>query len=515
MKSRILGPDGQPIEYAPLKEEIARGGMTGIRQVWHASEATGLSPSKLARILEDAAQGEAIAYLTLAEEMEERDLHYASVLGTRKLALAGLNIRVDSASDDAADVRIADLVRGLVDSPMFGEAIFDLTDALGKAYSVVEILWDSSAREWHPKALKHRDPRWFRYDRETGQELRLLDDHAPSDGLPLLPYKFIVHRPRIRSGLPIRGGLARLAAPGYMCKAWSWRDWMAFADIFGLPMRIGRYGSSASQADISKLMAAVANLGSDAAAVLPDSTRIDFEQAANVSGAADFFERLTTWWDKQMSKGVLGQTMTSDDGSSMAQAKVHNDVRLDLLQADAKALQNTLNAHFVRPYVDLNFGPGRYPRLVVQVPEPEDMNTLVTALEKLVPLGLQVEQSVIRDKLGLPDPGKAAVLLRAPASVTQGPLTVGRALNSERVTTQATDVQAETLAREAAPSWEAVLDQVEGIVQRAVSLEDLRAQLLTAYGELSKAQLVDVMAMAFAAAELTGRYELSEESARD
>lgn len=512
MKSRILGPDGQPIEYDVLKEEVAAGGLTGIRQVWHPSEATGLTPGKLARILEDAAQGEATAYLTLAEEMEERDLHYASVLGTRKLALGGLSIRVDSLSDDAADVRIADAVRELVDDPMFGEAVSDLTDALGKAYSVVEILWDSSGREWRPKDLKHRDPRWFRYDRETGQELRLLDEAAPAEGLPLAPYKFIVHRPRIRAGLPIRGGLARLAAPGYMCKAWSWRDWMAFADIFGLPMRVGRYGPGASKADISKLMAAVANLGSDAAAVLPDSTRIEFEQAANVAGAADFFERLANWWDKQISKGVLGQTMTSDDGGSMAQAKVHNEVRMDLLEADANALQNTLNRQFVRPFVDLNFGPGRYPKLVVQVPQPEDVAALVDALQKLVPLGLEVEQSVIRDKLGLPDPDPKALLLRAPAAAA--PPALNRATNREQPEVSTPEVQADTLAREGAPAWEAVLDQVEAIVQRAESLEDLRAQLREAYGELSKDQLGEVMGMAFAAAELAGRYELSEESAR-
>jgi phage gp29-like protein len=511
MKSRILGPDGQPIEYEVLKEEVAAGGLTGIRQVWHPSEATGLTPSRLARILDDAAQGEATAYLTLAEEMEERDLHYASVLATRKLALAGLTIRVDSLSDDQADVRIADAVRELIADPTFGEAICDLTDGLGKGYSVVEMVWDSSGPEWRPTQLKHRDPRWFRYDRETGQELRLLDANAPSDGLALPPYKFIIHRPRIRSGLPIRGGLARLAAPGYMCKAWSWRDWMAFADIFGLPMRVGRYGPGASKADISKLMAAVANLGSDAAAVLPDSTRIEFEQAANVAGAAEFFEGLANWWDKQISKGVLGQTMTADDGASMAQAKVHNEVRLDLLEADAKALQNTLNRMFVRPFVDLNFGPGRYPTLVVQVPQPEDLAALVSALEALVPMGLEVEQSVIRDKLGLPEPAAKAVLLRAPAAPSVPAF--NRALNREQSELSATSLQAATLAQAVAPAWEAVLDQVEAIVQRAESLEDLRRQLMEAYGELSQAQLGEVMAMAFAAADLAGRYELTEESA--
>ncbi|MFP3490946.1 DUF935 family protein, partial [Staphylococcus sp. SIMBA_130] len=69
-------------------------------------------------------------YLTLAEEMEEREPHYASVLGTRKRAVSGLDVVVESASDDPADVRLADAVRDLVRDAVFGDLIEDLLDAL-------------------------------------------------------------------------------------------------------------------------------------------------------------------------------------------------------------------------------------------------------------------------------------------------------------------------------------------------------------------------------------------------
>lgn len=415
--SRILGPDGEPIQLATLTEEISAPGPVGVRQVWHGSVADNLTPQRLAQILGSAARGNAADYLTLAEEMEERDMHYASVLGTRKLTLVGLDVRVDAATDAADDVRRADAVRALVDMPEFGEMVAHQVDALGKSYAATEIVWDRSGREWMP-TFAERDQRFFRWDRATGRDLRLLDEADPENGIALPPYKFIVHTPKIRSGLPIRGGLARLAAPAYMCKAWSWRDWMAFADIYGLPMRVGTYGPGTSKDDIAKLMAAVANLGSDAAAVMPESTKITFEQAPNVTGAGDFFEKLTAFWDKQVSKGVLGQTMTADDGASLSQAQVHQLVRLDIMTADARALSNTLNRMLVRPFIDLNFGPGSYPRLTVVVPKPENIAALVDALAKLVPLGLEVEQSVIRDKLGLPDPDKGATLLTAPAAAT-------------------------------------------------------------------------------------------------
>lgn len=511
-RSPIVDQYGQHIEYDQLTEEVAAPRVTGVRQVWHPSVAGGLTPGRLAALLQAAAEGDARDYLTLAEEMEERDLHYASVLGTRKLALAGLNIRVEAVSDEAEDVRRADVLREVVESPEFGEMQMDLTDALGKGYSVAEIIWDRSGKEWVPERFQWRDPRFFMFDRETGQELRLLDESDVVNGLALAPYKFIVHRPRLRAGLPIRGGLARLAAVGYMCKAWTWKDWMGFADIYGIPMRVGRYGPNASKEDIGILMSAVANLGSDAAAVIPESMRIDFTSAANVAGAGEFFKGLAEWWDKQMSKAIVGQTMSTDDGSSMAQAKVHNEVRLDLLEADAKAESNTLNRMFVRPFCDLNFAPGRrYPRLLIDVPKPEDLKLLTDALSTLVPLGLRVEQSVVRDKFGIPEPAEGAEVLGKP--VAPSAPVVATATNREQPGAPAgaldiVDLQAKTLATASASAMDDMVDVIRELLDSVSSLEEFRDRLIEAHPEMSADQLANAMADGMAAASMAGRYDV-------
>ncbi|PHN53939.1 hypothetical protein AO268_23535 [Pseudomonas sp. ICMP 8385] len=512
-QSKIVDQYGRPIQYDKLTEEQAAARTTGIRQVWHQSVASGLTPGRLASILQAAAEGTAHDYLTLAEEMEERDLHYASVLGTRKLAVSGLAIRVEAASDDPEDVRRADQLKEVVDSPEFGELQADLTDAMGKGYAVSEIMWDRSGKTWNPSRFEPRDQRFFQFDRETGRELRLLDEADMVNGIPLVPYKFIVHLPRIRSGLPIRGGLARLAAVGYMCKAWTWKDWMGFADIFGMPMRVGRYGPGASKDDINTLMSAVANLGSDAAAVIPDSMKIDFTQAANVTGAGDFFKGLAEWWDKQVSKAVVGQTMSTDDGSSQAQATIHNEVRLDLLQADAKAESNTLNRYFVRPWCDLNFAPGRpYPRLIIDVPKPENTKILIEALEKLVPLGLKVEQSVIRDKLNIPAPAEGAELLGIPAPVATPVL--AQAINSEQVPTKPVvipdivDNQVQTMERAAGGYMDDMVEQIKELLDSVSSLEEFRDRLIEIYPTMTTNQLADAMADGMMAASLAGRNDI-------
>jgi phage gp29-like protein len=421
-KSRILGPDGQPIDLGVLQEEIARPTVTGIRTVWgYAPIAGNLTPTRLASILLDATQDWPRDYLTLAEEMEERDWHYSSVLGTRKRAVSGLSVSVTAASESAQDKKLADAVRQLTLDPCFGDMVDGCLDALGKGYSATEITWDRSGKEWMPR-YEWRDPRFFRFDYATQSELLLMDDEHIM-GKPLPPYKFIVHRPKLKSGLTIRGGLARLVAAAYMCKSYTITDWLAFAEVFGMPLRIGRYEPGATQADINTLITAVSNLGTDAAAILPKTMTIDFETMPRTSDGGDkVFMGLADWLDRQVSKAVLGQTMTTDSASTglgSNTAEIHNEVRGDIQVSDARQLGNTMNRDLVRPFIDLNYGPQeRYPTMQFPVLEPENLELLANALAELVPLGLEVEQEEVRERFGLRTPKRGAKLLQKPADAT-------------------------------------------------------------------------------------------------
>lgn len=505
-ESPIVDSRGRAIRKSELKKELAAPSLTGVRQVWHNGIANSLTPDRLGMILQAAENNDGHDYLTLAEEMEEREPHYASVLGTRKRAVSGLDVIVESATDEPADVRLADAVRDLIRDVAIVNLVEDLLDALGKGYSVAEIMWHTQGGEWRPREYVWRDPRFFRFDQATGQQLRLIDFDDVARGVPLSPYKFIVHRPRLKSGIPLRGGLARLVAVSYMAKSYTLTDWLAFAEVFGMPLRLGRYNSSAKPDEVDILRAAVANLGSDAAAILPEGMKIEFQEIANTQGGADLFQGLAEWVDKQTSKAVLGQTMTTDDGSSRAQATVHNDVREDIQRADANHLSQTLNRDLVKPFIDLNYGvQRRYPMIRIHVPEPEDLKQLVDALEKLVPLGLRVEASGVRDKLGLPDPAKDAEVL-VPESQAQAALetpnnpALNRAQNRESVIDSA-DPDFDDIAQ-ADDDWQVqmapIVDPIERLAQRVADEggdeNDFLARLGEVLEEMDETELVKRLA---------------------
>jgi phage gp29-like protein len=423
----------RPIRQKDLTREIATASLTGIRTVWNHTVASGLTPDRLAGILRGAADGDHDDFLTLAEEMEERDLHYACELGKRKLAVSRLPVTVESVSDSARDTQIADAVRDMVKKSGFRWLLKDLLDALGKGFAAVEILWDRSGATWRPAGYEHRDPRWFCWDRVSLRKLRLRDEASPMDGVELAPYKFLVHTPRIKSGIPIRGGYARLAAWAYMCKGYTVKDWLAFAEVFGMPLRLGKYGAGAKKEEIDILKMAVANLGTDAAAVFPQSMEIELVEASK-SGSTDFFERLAQYLDNQVTKGILGQTATTQGTpGKLGNEEAQNEVRHDFRDDDAEQLEETLQRDLVVPYIDLNFGPQEnYPQIQLRAPQREDIAGLSESLSKLVPLGLRVSASVIRDKLGLPDPDEGEeVLMPAVAGTAENPTAMNRQAGAE------------------------------------------------------------------------------------
>lgn len=401
---------GQPVKTNELTREHAAPSLTGVRRVWDETVASGITPFRLASVLRSAAEGDHDAYLTLAEEMEEKDLHYSCELSKRKLAVSRLPITVEAFSDSPRDIELADAVRELVGGYGMRGLIKDLMDSVGKGFSVAEIIWDRSGSRWKPLQYEWRDQRFFQFDQPSRRELRLKDETDLVNGLPLAPYKFIRHIHKIKSGIPIRGGIARVAAWAWMFKNYSVKDWMAFGEVFGMPLRIGKYGASASDSDISVLKMAVANLGSDAAAVIPETMMIDLVEAGKSTGGETFFQRLADWFDAQVSRGILGQTATTQGtpgklGNDEAQKEVRDDIRDD----DAEQIEETINRDLIKPFIDLNFGhQENYPVVQIRAVENEDITALTEALAKLVPLGLRVEQSVVRDKLGLPDPDETA-----------------------------------------------------------------------------------------------------------
>lgn len=413
-RSTILGPDGQPLVRQVLSKEIATPTIAGVRRVHEERIATYLTPERLGTILRSAAEGNGRDYLTLAEEMEERYLHYASQLQTRRLAIESVDVTIEASKGIPA--KIVDFTKELVEDAGLLDALGSLSDGIAKSYAVSEVMWEYERGRLRPVEYIPRDQRFFQFDRLSLRELRLAVDGS-IEGEELPPAKFLRHLPRAKMGIPLRRGLARPAAWAFMIQSFGLQDWAGFSEVYGMPLRVGKYHAGASEADKRTLLRAVAAIANDAAAIIPEGMSIDFHSVAGQHGEA-VFAGLLEYCDKQISKLVVGQTMTSDDGSSLGQAKIHNEVRLDILRADCRQLAHTTTRDLVEYAVAMNFGPQDiYPQVSMPVPDPEDLEALTKGIVALVPFGMRVSEREMREKYGLSEPGDSERLLLAPAAV--------------------------------------------------------------------------------------------------
>lgn len=181
-----------------------------------------------------------------------------------------------------------------------------------------------------------------------------------------------------------------------------------------MPLRLGKYDASASEEDRKVLLKAVAGISTDMDAIIPSDMNIEFVQGLT-SGSSNnnIYQSLIEWLDSQVSKAILGQTMTTDDGASLSQAQVHDKVRTDILMSDARQLANTIAKQLIQPYIDINYGAQEiYPKFELLKEEKEDVTALVDNITKLVPFGLTVSQTEVRSKLGLKEPTEDEAVLK-------------------------------------------------------------------------------------------------------
>jgi phage gp29-like protein len=506
MASKLVDAYGRPIDTTKLTEEEAKPSLaSAYRSPWYMSVANYLTPYELGMILQQVDQGENLSYLTLAHEMEERDLHYSSVLSTRKLAVSGLEGIVKPAADESKrNVDIAEDVRQLTEEPGFNNMVMEQLDGLSKSYSVNEINWDTSEKQWHPSYV-WRDQRFFQFDRETGSQIRLRDEKDPVNGLELTPYKYMYHQPRLRTGLPIKRGLARLAVVAYIIKSYTVKDWMAFIEVYGMPIRIGKHGTGATSVQKSKLLEAVNRIGIDASCIIPEGMEIELMANMTQGNGDTVFQVMADWVDAQVSKGVLGQTMTTEDGSSLGQAEVHDRVRSDIKKSDAKQLEETINRDLIKPYVDLNYGTmkrGEYPRYHFDVSDSADLTELSKSLPPFIKLGMRVAQSEVLDLFGLSEPAEDAEVLGEPQEQdVEGAVLRAMAKFSgmrKAMAQQGSTDAIDELTEEALDGWEKVtgpmVEPFVSMVEKAESYEEVAAQLTKAFNKMDSSVAIDEIA---------------------
>jgi len=393
--------------FAPqLKPETREIAAVSLQDRWSSYPSVGLTPGGLGAIFQEADQGAVRSQMELFEEMEEKDAHLASLLQTRKLSVLSLDYEVLPYANTPEDEQISEAVGEIIFGiPDLESACLDLLDAIGKGFALVEIIWGVDRRRVRVEELKWVPQKKLTFVEDL--EPRLLTTDGPWQGVPFPPWKVIYHRYKAKSGYDSRSGMLRVVGYMYLLKNYSLKDWAAFNEVFGMPLRLGKFDPTSTPSDREALIQAVRNLGTDAAGIISKNTEIEFVEATNrLSGNANPFQNLADFCNREMSKAILGQTLTTDTSGgtgTYGAAKVHNQVRSDLTVADAQSLAQTLREQLLRPLVGFNFGWDKpVPWFRFRFEESEDLLTLSEVYRNLANLGVPLSLEHVAERFGIP-----------------------------------------------------------------------------------------------------------------
>ena len=462
------------------------------------------------RVLKARGAGDLLIY-----EQVLSDTQVKACFEQRRSAVTSCEWQVDAASDRPIDKQAAEFVEQQLKKISFDNVTDKMLYSVFYGYAAAEIVYEIDGGLIGWKAIKVRNRRRFRF--KPNGELRMLTVQNALEGEPCpKPYFWHIATGADHDDEPYGVGLGHWCYWPALFKRNGIAFWLTFLEKFASPTAVGKYPAGSSGGDINKLLAALSAIRTDSAIALPIGMEADLLEAAR-SGTADY-KVLHDTMDEAISKAILGQTMTSDNGSSKSQAEVHMDVRQDIVKADADLICESLNLGPIRWLTMFNFAGAEPPRVFRVVQEPEDADSLAERDTKVAALGFKPGLDYIHETYGDHWEEKAsdpAVIDPALSTIEGNPIPLPASFADVRsIEAQREDAQARIDALVAQASkfgleWRTFVaprvEELQVMLDQADDLQAFRARVIELADAPANTDLADALARCSFASNLLGR----------
>jgi len=451
-----------------------------------------------------------------------RDPHAGAVLQTRYLAVISCEREVLPGKDPqtagrpavkSRSEKITDFVAEVLKNMNFDQACQELLQAILYGFYAAEVMWTVTDEGILPQKILGKHPRRFSFTRN--REPRLLTPQNMIEGEPLPDRKFIIFSYG-SSDNPYGQGLGQKLWWPVWFKKNGIKFWLVFLEKFGMPTAVGKYPAGTPPDQQNRLLDAIKAIQTETGIKIPETMTVDLLEASRRGNVT--YETLCDYMDRQISKAVLGQTLTTEvkGEGSYAASQTHEGVRRDIISADAKVLSECLNETLIKWIVDFNFpGVTSYPRLHIRTEAEQDLKALAERDKILVrDIGVKTPEAYFYDTYNLPRPEEGEALVNPPQS-SSGPAPEFAQKNAPGPPDAANEGPGDTLDRLSDKTlseadFGAFWAPVEKLLDSASSLEEFQDGLLDLYGDVDESSLGSLMQKAFALADLSGRYDAAE-----
>jgi phage gp29-like protein len=382
------------------------------------------------------------------EDMEEKDDVVSSSLDTRKDGVLAKSRQVLPASDMLRDRKVAEFVQDTLDGYFIrsgerysglNQILFEILDAIGQGVAIGEIVFGQGSDRITIEDVKFKPQSLFTFGEGvlansslTGPQTGPLRLRSPmgvkgvgADGV--LPQdKFLV-----ASYKPKKGN--RWGSP--LCKKVFWPSWFKRAGTKvwlkylekGPGTTLARYPDGASQGEKQVALDAARAINEESAAAVPNKFQIEVMEHVRQS-MGDSFEAFTDdFANNAIMRVILGQTLTGrggEGGGGWSKGDVHQQVRDEKIEGDAKFLMHVVNTFLVPPIVLFNFGPSTpRPLWVIKYEPKRDQSADSIVDARLAGLGLEIPKKYVYEKYQIPEPAGDEEVLEPPTAPPGSPAT--------------------------------------------------------------------------------------------
>lgn len=286
---------------------------------------------------------------------------------SRKAATLGKKWRIclESPDDDREKfyenllkkINLTNLISDILNAPLFG-------------FQPVEVIWGYEDGLVLPQRAEAKPQEWFFYGKDKNLRLKL---KGHSDGYIIDPAerKFLIPQHNTDYLNPYGQALLSLCFWDVAFKKGGLQFWLKFLEKYAVPYFIGKYEPGASDEQKEEILATLVKMVQDAVAAIPNDSSVEIIEASGKSASAEIFKDFIEEMNKNISKNILGQTLTTEQGDtgSYALGKVHNQVREDIIESDIRLVEETLNTLLLWVH-ELNFNDDNPPVIELYSPKP-------------------------------------------------------------------------------------------------------------------------------------------------
>lgn len=280
------------------------------------------------------------------------DGHLASVMEKRKLSLLNKKVHYAEAAADGGSKPVDEVTDNLIGAPWFRDLMEHSLDADNYGHSLCEFIMEGGVIKYvelfnRANVIPEVGVLCWNYYTMPAFSI---NGKAFRDNLPVVitdSTGFFYRENKEHSPFLIEFGKAKsygrlmVAAQYVILKRNGMGQWAQFTEIFGQPFRVGEYDPYDASAR-RLLEGGLENMGAAGWAVIPKGTMLTFHDH-NGSGKSEVFKDLADMCNAELSKIFLGNTMTTEDGSSRSQSETHKESEDELKVADMIKAEQTLN----------------------------------------------------------------------------------------------------------------------------------------------------------------------------